>query len=142
MKITLFCVLVFWTICSTTSREIPQQYSRNARIAKELNELEHLLKEREYETHNPSDVEEERETTLQETEEEEERELENIDPDDPESNLLEGMEIENNGHPHLVQGLHPENSAKTYGDSHDSHKLIPEQEALAKKSVSRYHIYG
>ncbi|VDI09315.1 Hypothetical predicted protein [Mytilus galloprovincialis] len=48
----------------------------NARIAKELNELEHLLKEREYETHNPSDVEEERETTLQETEEEEERELE------------------------------------------------------------------
>ncbi|XP_071176191.1 MAM and LDL-receptor class A domain-containing protein 1-like isoform X9 [Mytilus edulis] len=184
MKITLFCVLVFWTICSTTSREIPQQYSRNARIAKELNELEHLLKEREYETHNPSDVEEERETALQEPEEEEERELEvrqgrfgkrhldrpsksyarkmeegmrkrllaerkmkewrksngklpepeNIDPDDPESNLLEGMEIENNGHPHLVQGLHRENSAKTYGDSHDSHKLTPEQEALAKKS--------
>ncbi|XP_076109613.1 MAM and LDL-receptor class A domain-containing protein 1-like isoform X2 [Mytilus galloprovincialis] len=133
MKITLFCVLVFWTICMTTSREIPQQYSRNARIAKELNELEHLLKEREYETHNHSDVEEERETTLQEPEEEE-RELENIDPDDPESNLLEGMEIENNGHPHLVQGLHPENSAKTYGDSHDSHKLTPEQEALAKKS--------
>ncbi|XP_076090048.1 MAM and LDL-receptor class A domain-containing protein 1-like isoform X2 [Mytilus galloprovincialis] len=187
MKITLFCVLVFWTICMTTSREIPQQYSRNARIAKELNELEHLLKEREYETHNPSDVE--GETTLQEPEEEEERELEaiqgrfgkrhldrpsksyarkmeesmqklthrerllaerkmkewrksngdlpepeNIDPDDPESNLLEGMEIENNGHPHLVQGLHPEKSAKTYGDSHDSHKLIPEQEALAKKS--------
>ncbi|XP_076109608.1 MAM and LDL-receptor class A domain-containing protein 1-like isoform X3 [Mytilus galloprovincialis] len=131
MKITLFCVLVFWTICMTTSREIPQQYSRNARIAKELNELEHLLKEREYETHNPSDVE--GETTLQEPEEEE-RELENIDPDDPESNLLEGMEIENNGHPHLVQGLHPEKSAKTYGDSHDSHKLIPEQEALAKKS--------
>ncbi|CAG2219803.1 unnamed protein product [Mytilus edulis] len=27
--------------------------------------------------------------------------FENIDPDDPESNLLEGMEIENNGHPHL-----------------------------------------
>ncbi|XP_071131722.1 MAM and LDL-receptor class A domain-containing protein 1-like isoform X4 [Mytilus edulis] len=185
MKITLFCVLVFWTICSTTSREIPQQYSRNARIAKELNELEHLLKEREHETHNPSDVEGEK--TMQEPDEEREMEVrqgrygkrhldrpsksyarkmedgmqklthrkgllaerkmkewrksngelpepENIDPDDPESNLLEGMEIENNGHPHLVQGLHPENSAKTYGDSHDSHKLTPEQEALAKKS--------
>lgn len=187
MKMTLFCVLVFWTICSTTSREIPQQYLRNARIAKELNELEHLLKEQEYETQNPSDVEEERETTLQEPDEEEERELEvrqgrfgklqtpqrhldrpsksnarkmeegmqkltqrerllaerkmkewrksnevlpdpeKIDPDDPVSNLLEGMQIENNGRPHRVQGLHPENSAKTYGDSHDSHRLTPEQ---------------
>ncbi|XP_052085695.1 MAM and LDL-receptor class A domain-containing protein 1-like isoform X2 [Mytilus californianus] len=200
MKITLFCVLVFWTICSTTSREIPRQYLRNARIAKELNELEHLLKEREYETQNPSDVEEERETTLQEPDEEEERETtlqepdeeeerelevrqgrfgklqtpqrhldrpsksnarkikegmqkltqrerllaerkmkewrksnealpdpEKIDPDDPVSNLLEGMEIENNGHAHRVQGLHPENSAKTYSDSHDSHRLTPEQ---------------
>ncbi|XP_063405765.1 MAM and LDL-receptor class A domain-containing protein 2-like [Mytilus trossulus] len=37
------------------------------------------------------------------------------------------MEIENKGKLHLVQGLHPEKSAKTYGDSHDSHKLIPEQ---------------
>ncbi|XP_063405763.1 MAM and LDL-receptor class A domain-containing protein 1-like [Mytilus trossulus] len=52
---------------------------------------------------------------------------EKINPDDPLSNLLEGMEIENNGHPHLVQGLHPEDSAKTYGDSHDSHRLMPEQ---------------
>ncbi|XP_052085693.1 MAM and LDL-receptor class A domain-containing protein 2-like [Mytilus californianus] len=203
MKITLFCVLVFWTICSTTSREIPQQYLRNARIAKELNELEQLLKEREYETQNPSDVEEGRQIAWQEPEEEEELEIEEeeveieeerelevrqgrfeklqtpqrhldspsksyarkmekgmrkltqrerlaerkmkewrksneaqpiddpekIDPDDPVSNLLEGMLIENNGHRHRVQGLHPENSAKTYGDSHDSHRLTPEQSA-------------
>ncbi|CAG2238657.1 unnamed protein product [Mytilus edulis] len=62
---------------------------------------------------------------------------EKINPDDPLSNLLEGMEIENNGHPHLVQGLHPEDSAKTYGDSHDSHRLIPEQikELKLRKSV-------
>ncbi|XP_063438931.1 MAM and LDL-receptor class A domain-containing protein 1-like [Mytilus trossulus] len=161
MKITLFCVSVFWTICTTTSREIPHQYSRNARIAKELNELEHLLKEREYvrqgrfgkrHLDRPSKsyarkMEEgmqnltQRKRLLAERKMKEWRksngdlpEPENIDPDDPESNLLEGMEIENNGHPHLGQGLHPENSAKTYGDSHDSHKLIPEQEVLAKKS--------
>ncbi|XP_052086548.1 MAM and LDL-receptor class A domain-containing protein 1-like [Mytilus californianus] len=141
-------------------------------------------------TQNPSDVEEERETALQEPDEvEEERELEvrqgrfgklqtpqrhldspsksyarkmkegmqkvtqrerllaerkrkqcrkpneaqpiddpeKIDPDDPVSNLLEGMQIEKNGHPHRVQGLHPEKSAKTYGDSHDSHRLTQEQ---------------
>ncbi|CAC5381687.1 unnamed protein product [Mytilus coruscus] len=60
---------------------------------------------------------------------------ENIDPNDPLSNLLEGMEIENKGKLHLVQGLHPEDSAKTFGDSHDSHRLIPEQ--IAKLELKK-----
>ena len=52
----------------------------------------------------------------------------NVDPDSPLENLMEGMTIEENGKKHQVQGLHPEKSAKTYGDTHDGHKLIPEQQ--------------
>ncbi|XP_076084499.1 MAM and LDL-receptor class A domain-containing protein 1-like isoform X1 [Mytilus galloprovincialis] len=222
MKITLFYVFVFWTICLITSHKIPPQYFRNTKDVNNLNELEQLLKERTNEGKDQKEAEEARKTSLH-TEEEMKEEQENsddeeeierasqgaderemndydrikdpqerlghklhtaqtyldrsgkvnarkteesmttfpdkerlltekinewrttnenekedaeelpvdhpeaIDPDDPVSNLLEGMEIENNGHPHLVQGLHPEDSAKTYGDSHDSHKLIPEQ---------------
>ncbi|XP_052085410.1 MAM and LDL-receptor class A domain-containing protein 2-like isoform X5 [Mytilus californianus] len=224
MKITLFYVFIFWTICLITSHKIPSQYLRKAKAVNNLNELEQLLKERKYEAQDQKETKEEMKNTLQTEEEKkeeqeysdveeemdrasqeaDEREMhdndeiegregrfghnlhtsqtyldrpgkynarkteesmptftdkegfllekkikewrttnenekeedteelpidhpENIDPNDPLSNLLEGMEIENKGKLHLVQGLHPENSAKTYGDSHDTHRLTPEQ---------------
>ncbi|CAG2252111.1 unnamed protein product [Mytilus edulis] len=201
MKITLFYVFVFWTICLITSHKIPPQYFRNTKDVNNLNELEQLLKERTNEGKDQKEAEEARKTSLH-TEEEmkeeqensddeqeieiasqgaDEREMndyerikdpqerlghklhtaqtyldrsgkvnarkteesmttfpdkerlltekinewrttnenekedaeelpvdhpENIDPDDPVSNLLEGMEIENNGHPHLVSFLY------------------------------------
>ncbi|XP_076084855.1 MAM and LDL-receptor class A domain-containing protein 1-like isoform X1 [Mytilus galloprovincialis] len=97
-----------------------------------LTEEEMLLIENKLKEWRKSNVEGEKE----DTEELPIENPENIDPDDPLSNLLEGMEIENKGKIHLVQGLHPEDSAKTYGDSHDSHRLIPEQieEIKLKKS--------